>query len=38
MSGATYYQRNEEVILNRANKYSQNNKEALKEKAKNKYR
>ena len=34
MSGATYYQRNREVILNRANEYYKNNKEVLKEKAK----
>ena len=38
MSGTTYYQRNREVILNRANKYYKNNKEVLREKAKNKYR
>ena len=34
MSGATYYQRNREVMLNRPNKYYENNKEALPEKAK----
>ena len=38
MSGTTYYQRNREVILNRANQYYKNNKEVLREKAKNKYR
>ena len=38
MSGATYYQRKREVILNRANEYYENNKEVLREKAKNKYR
>ena len=38
MSGATYYQRNRVVILNRANEYYENNKEVLREKAKNKYR
>ena len=38
MSGTTYYQRNKEVMLNRANEYYQNNKEGLREKAKNKYR
>ena len=38
MSGTTYYQRNREVMLNRANKYYENNKEVLREKAKNKYR
>ena len=32
MSGTTYYQRNREVILNRANEYYKNKK------AKNKYR
>ena len=37
MSGITYYQRNREVMLNRANEY-ENNKEVLREKAKNKYR
>ena len=37
MSGKTYYQRNREVMLNRANEYYVNNKEVLKEKAKNKY-
>ena len=38
MSGTTYYQRNREVILNRAKEYYENNKELLREKAKNKYR
>ena len=38
MSETTYYQRNREVMLNRANEYYKNNKEVLKEKAKNKYR
>ena len=38
MSGATYYQRNIEVMLNRANKYYESNKKVLREKAKNKYR
>ena len=38
MSGATYYQRNREVILNRAKDYYENNKELLIERAKNKYR
>ena len=37
MSGTTYYQRNREVMLNTANEY-ENNKEVLREKAKNKYR
>ena len=38
MSGATYYERNRDVILNRAKDYYENNKELLREKAKNKYR
>ena len=38
MSGATYYQRNREVILDRAKDYYENNKEVLREIAKNKYR
>ena len=38
MSGTTYYGRNRDAILNRANKYYENNKEVLREKAKNKYR
>ena len=38
MSGTTYYQRNREVMLNRANEYYENNKEILREKAKIKYR
>ena len=38
MSGTTYYQRNREVMLNRANEYYKNNKEVLREKAKNIYR
>ena len=37
MNGTTYYQRNREVMLNRANEYYENNKELLREKAKNKY-
>ena len=37
MSGTTYYQRNIETVLNRAKDY-ENNKEVLREKAKNKYR
>ena len=36
MSETTYYQRNREVILNKAKDYYSNNKEVLK--AKNKYR
>ena len=38
MSETTYYERNRDVILNRAKDYYENNKELLKEKAKNKYR
>ena len=38
MSGTTYYQRNREVVLNRATDYYENNKELLKERVKNKYR
>ena len=38
MSETTYYQRNREVILNRAKDYYQNNKELLGDRAKNKYR
>ena len=37
MSGTTYYQRNKEVILNRAKDYYTSNNE-LKVKARNKYR
>ena len=35
MSGTTYYQRNREVILNRAKDYHKNNKELLREREKN---
>ena len=38
MSETTYYQRNREVILNRAKDYYEYNKELLRERAKNKYR
>ena len=38
MSETTYYQRNKEMILNRAKDYSENNKELLRERAKNKCR
>ena len=34
----TYYQRNRNVVLNRANDYYENNKDKLWEQAKNKYR
>ena len=37
MSETTYYQRNREVILNRAKDYYENNKELLRERGKNKY-
>ena len=38
MSEIIYYQRNRDIILNRAKKYYKNNKELLRERAKNKYR
>ena len=38
MSETTYYERNRDVILNRAKDYYENNKELLRERAKNKYR
>ena len=38
MSGLTYYQRNREVILNRAKGYYQNDNERLREHARDKYR
>ena len=38
MSETTYYQKNREVILNRAKDYYENNKKLLRERAKNKYR
>ena len=38
MSHKTYYQRNRDVILNRAKDYYKNNKKVLRDKAKNKYR
>ena len=38
MSETTYYQRNREVILNRAKDYYENNKKLLREKVKNKYK
>ena len=37
MSETPYYQRNREVMLNRANKSYQNNQEVLREKTRNKY-
>ena len=38
MSGATYYQRNREVILNRAKDYYRKNRDQLKVKARGKYK
>ena len=38
MSERTYYQRNREVILNRAKKYYHDNEEILREKVANKFR
>ena len=38
MSETTYYQRNGEVILNRAKDYYENNKELFRERAKSEYR
>ena len=38
MSNLTYYQKNKEVILNRAKDYYKNDKERFKEKARNKCR
>ena len=38
MSETIYYQRNREVIVNKAKDYYENNKELLRERAKNKYR
>ena len=34
----THYQKNEGIVLNKANDYYKNNKERLREQAKNKYR
>ena len=38
MSEKTYYQRNREVILNRAKDYYENDKERLREQTRDKYR
>ena len=38
MSDLTYYQRNRDVILNRAKDYYENDKERLREQARDKYR
>ena len=37
-SDLTYYQKNRDVILNRAKYYFENDKERLREEARNKYR
>ena len=37
MSETTYYQRNKEVMLNRAKEYYKKNKERLREQARDKY-
>ena len=38
LDNTTYYQRNREIMLNRAKDYYENNKERLREPARNKYR
>ena len=38
MSQKTYYQRNRDVMLNRARDYSENDKERLRQQARDKYR
>ena len=38
MSNTIYYQKNRDVILNRAKDYYENNKERLRDQAKDKYR
>ena len=38
MSDMTYYQRNREIIINKAKDYYENNKERLRQRARNKYR
>ena len=38
MNNTTYYQKNREIILNRAKDYHENDKERLKEQVKNKYK
>ena len=38
MSDLNYYQKNKDIILNRAKDYFKNDKERLREKARNKYR
>ena len=38
MDNTTYYQRNKEIMLNRAKDYYEDDKERLKEQTRNKYR
>ena len=38
MDNTTYYQRNREIMLNRAKNYYENDKARLREQARNKYR
>ena len=38
MDNTTYYQRNREIILNKAKDYYKNNNDRLREQARNKYR
>ena len=38
MDNTTYYQRNREIMLNRAKGYYENDKERLREQARNKYK
>ena len=38
MDNTTYYQRNGEIMLNRVKDYYENDKERLREQARNKYR
>ena len=38
MDNTTYYQRNREIMLNRAKDYYENDKERRREQARNKYR
>ena len=38
MDVTTYYQRNSEIMLNKAKDYYENDKERLREQARNKYR
>ena len=38
MDNTSYYQRNREILLNKAKIYCENNKERLREQARSKYR